>query len=123
MGNCKGINENIFNEDDIEEVELDSNNVEFLDEYIRSINTSNIKNVQYDNQKFQSGITKMSKICGMITALVNVGITPNDALSYISERNLNKQGTDATLEITKIQADANVAASRYGLENSQKNII
>ena len=123
MGNCKEISENIFNEDDIEGVELDSNNVEFLDEYIRSINTSNIKNVQYDNQKFQSGITKMSKICGMITALVNVGITPNDALSYISERNLNKQGTDATLEITKIQADANVAASRYGLENSQKNII
>lgn len=120
MVNCEENNDNIISMDNLE---FQNNNTEYLEEYIKDINKDNIQDVQYDKDSFQKGISKMSKLCGMITALVNIGITPNEALSYISECELNKQGTEATLEITKIQADANVAASRYGLENAQKNMI
>lgn len=103
--------------------DLEQNKPNYILENIININKNNINDVVYDKNKFQNGVDKMSKVCGMITALVNAGITPDNALAYISETELNKQGTEATIEITKIQSEANVSASKYSSENSQRNMI
>lgn len=123
MDNCEEMNNSMDLVSEIDGCDLPIKNTEYLSEYINEINKDNISDIQYDKSKFEKGISKMSKICGMITALVNVGITPDNALAYISEYELNEKGTEATLEITKIQADASIAASRCGLEASQKNMI
>lgn len=123
MDNCEEINDSMDLVGGIDDCDLPIKNIGYLSEYINEINKDNISDIQYDKSKFEKGISKMSKICGMITALVNVGITPDNALTYISEHELNEKGTEATLEITKIQADASVAVSKCGLEASQKNII
>ena len=103
--------------------DLECSSSKYISENIVNIDKSDISEVRYDKSKFQKGIDKMSKLCGMITALVNVGITPDNALNYISESELNRQGTEATVEITKIQAEANVSSSKYNSENSQRNMI
>ena len=89
MDNCEEMNNSMDLVSEIDSCDLPIKNIGYLSEYINEINKDNISDIQYDKSKFEKGISKMSKICGMITALVNVGITPDNALAYISEYELN----------------------------------
>ena len=86
---------------------IDSNSG-YIDEFIISIDTKNVSNIDFDSTKFKNGVDSMSELCGKITALVNVGITPSMALTYLSDTDASKAFMEHNLEVSEINADANV---------------
>lgn len=71
----------------------------------------------YNTDKFYKGIDNFSELAGQITALVNVGIHPSEALGYIIGLENNK----CTLEIAKITKEMNVEMSKNQIINFEKN--
>lgn len=49
----------------------------------QQICTHNLEDIHYDEEEFQQGVKDYSRTAGKITALLNVGLTPEMALSYI----------------------------------------
>lgn len=80
---------------------------------IIEIDKSNLKKLNYNISEFQKGIDSMSDICGKITALVNTGVSPDAALNYITEITINKEASDMNIEISKINANSNIEASKH----------
>ena len=60
------------------------------------------ENVELDIDSFQQGLDDISYICGTITGLANVGISPIDALNYLINGDILKNN----IEITKINKEA-----------------
>lgn len=71
----------------------------------------------YDTDRFYKGIEEFSELCGKITALVNVGIHPSEALGYIMNQENIKHGAD----IAVITKDMNVEMSKNQIINFEKN--
>lgn len=105
----------------------------YIEQNIIGLDTSNI-DLQFDKKEFKKGVDKLSEICGSVTALVNVGITPDMALQYLSDRELTMKNLDNTYELSKlntetalkqtqINADATVAQAKYDGISTQKNSI
>lgn len=69
----------------------------------QKINTKLIGNMSYDLNSFQNGINEMSELVGKITALVNAGISANDALEFICTMESNKM----TYELQKYVTNSN----------------
>lgn len=99
--------ENISSLCEKEYLEDNGENVEGIDllDNIILLDVNNLKSITFDNKKFKSGVDLMSEICGKITALTNVGISPTEALNYLSETEFGNKTLDTNLEITKINAD------------------
>ena len=93
-----------------------------VDEII-GISAEEVSKSKFDTKEFQRGINDVSRVCGMITALVNVGITPSMALSYISENESNKSIIDSNYKIAELQSKTAKDTAKYNYEVSQKNII
>ena len=47
---------------------------------INLMDTSNINTVKYNRHNFEKGVAEMSEIAGKITALVNAGLSPSEAI-------------------------------------------
>ena len=98
-------------------------NCDYIPENTVSINKEVLFGCNYNLECFQTGINKVSEICGMITALVNVGITPSNALSYISNENMFKDSLEHEKDIASIQSKTNIECAKYDNVSMQKNII
>lgn len=96
---------------------------DYLEEFIQCIDPDNILDVEFDAEAFQRGVNAMSEMCGKITALVNVGLTPTMALSYIAGSEESKQVAAHNLEVSKVSAEASVEAAKYGASFAQKMSI
>lgn len=73
------------------------------------ISTENlVEEVQYDKDEFKRGLKEGSHIAGLFTALTNSGIDLESATTFI----LNNQNINMNIEIAKIQANAQVEASK-----------
>ena len=80
-------------------------------EYFLPLDLDNLEGKKYDKKAFQKGINDISEICGKICALTNVGISTQDALSFMInektiEHNIENQRliNENNIEIAKIQA-------------------
>lgn len=80
-------------------------------EYFLPLDLDNLEGIKFDKKAFQKGINDISEMCGKICALTNVGITAQDALSFmINERTIEHNLTnqklinDNNVDIAKIQA-------------------
>lgn len=93
-----------------------------LYQYI-SLDTENVLKCKLDINKFQSGIEKMSKIAGMITALTNVGVPPCDALEFIGAMRSNKIASDIQTAINEQTNDANIEIARITGEANMKQMF
>jgi hypothetical protein len=62
----------------------------------------------YDADEFDRGIKEASYIAGVVTALLNAGVTEGFALDYI----LNKETIKHNLETAKINKDMHVEISK-----------
>ena len=71
----------------------------------------------YDMDKFNKGIENFSELAGKLTALINVGIHPSEALGYIMNQENIKHG-EVVAMITK---DMNVEISKNQVINMEKN--
>ena len=99
MDNCEEMNNSMDLVSEIDGCDLPIKNTGYLSEYINEINKDNISDIQYDKSKFEKGISKMSKICGMITALVNVGITPDLYLNKPADYKGSDYGLNEAIQI------------------------
>ena len=86
-------------------------------------NNNELCTCNIDYKKFQSGINEISKMCGEITALVNVGIDPHRALDFLQEKYITEIITSGNLDVAKINANAAIESSKNELLINQKNII
>lgn len=100
-----------------------NNGTEYIKENILNISKSDLSKCIYDKKMFQNGINKVSELCGSITALVNVGITPSKAIDYLAEQESTKLMLDNSIELSRIQAEAAIKSSKNEVATFQKNIF
>lgn len=98
-------------------------NPDYIQENIVYLNTESLSRLNYDENKFSEGLKSMSYLCGKITALVNVGITPSEALVYISNMDTLDKATANEKEIAELQSNTSIECAKYESVNSQKNIF
>lgn len=108
-----------FNPSDFEGIDLPTGELDYLDDNLVVLNTSEVSNTSFDGKKFKAGVDSVSELCGAISALVSVGITPSMALTYLSER----EGTQVAIEMNKLNADVAVQTARYTEANLQKSML
>lgn len=87
---------------------------------INMIDTHNIADCKYNRNEFCKGISEMSKAAGMITALVNAGVSPSEALEYIASLNVNNLTYKMQTELNKQSNDTNIAIAKISGETAMK---
>lgn len=87
---------------------------------INVIDTSNIQECRYNKNEFDNGVAEMSRTAGMITALVNAGLMPSEALEYICAINTNEMTYKLQTELSKQSNDANIAVAKISGETTMK---
>lgn len=106
--------------------EMDSMNCDEMSNYENDLytltipfNVENISGCVIDKELFEQGIKEVSKLCGAISALSNVGINPHKAMEYLATEFVSNN----EIEIAKINAEATVDASKNESFNTQKMTI
>ena len=79
-------------------------------EYFLPMDLDNLEGVKFDKKAFQKGISDISEVCGKICALTNVGVSMQDALSYMINESTIKHNlvnqkmiNENNIDIAKIQ--------------------
>lgn len=96
---------------------------DYISDNIVNLNKENISDLVLDKKLFGEGIQEISKLCGKIAALCSVGITPSMALSYIAEKESSDKIGEYNLQISKMNADATIESSKYGMASVQKMMM
>lgn len=87
---------------------------------INIMDTTNIQECKYNKNEFNKGVAEMSRTAGMITALVNAGLMPSEALEYICAMNTNDTTYKLQTELSKQSNDANIAIAKISGETAMK---
>lgn len=87
---------------------------------INLMDTRNIADCKYNRNEFCKGISEMSKTAGMITALVNAGLSPSEALEYICADSTNRLTYKLQTELGKQNNDASIAIAKISGETAMK---
>lgn len=64
--------------------------------------------VEYDLESFDEGVKSMSKFCGRVAALINLGVTPDNALSYFA----HKLELATSKQITEIESNCHIECAK-----------
>jgi len=101
-------------EDNFAETECSCNQNDSIEEimlnFVNIIDKNSISEITFDAKEFAKGVKDYSFVAGQITALVNCGLSPEMAMSYV----LNK-------ESVTLQKEMNVEMAKYGSLNKEKN--
>lgn len=84
---------------------------------INLMDTSNICDIKYDKEAFNKGVAAMSEVAGKITALVNAGLAPSEAIEFIGalecndityklQTTLADKQNDASIKVAEISGEA-----------------
>ena len=84
------------------------------------IKTDSVQNLEFSEESFKCGVSDVSRLCGQISALANVGIHPHVALSYLSDKESTENINKYNYEISKLNAESNVQAAKFGVANFTK---
>ena len=103
----------------IEEYMNGENEQEIVLENFIEIDTDNLQYAEIDEHKFQEGINSASYACGVITALVNTGVSMEDAVAYL----LNERTAFHNESLTKIINAAEIEKAKLGYITEEKNRI
>ena len=86
---------------------------DYLEDNLININIDNsILKCELNKKKFQEGIDEVSKLCGSIVALYNVGINPHKAMDYLTDKEATLFISENNIQIAKITADSNKEAAK-----------
>ena len=84
---------------------------QLLSQQALTLDTSNVEDIQIFDESFEDGVYDVSEVCGSISALVSVGLTPAEALDYICNKEtmaynlqLAELNNKTSIEIAKINA-------------------
>lgn len=111
----EGLNENLsmdYKED---------STMDFIESNIICIDTEKLENSKIDSESFEKGVKSLSYLCGAITALVNVGINPNKAMDYLTEKEASECAMRHNLEIMSIQKDISLETAKLDFKNRVDN--
>ena len=87
---------------------------------INLMDTSNINTVKYNRHNFEKGVTEMSEIAGKITALVNAGLSPSEAIEYIGATEANSMTYKLQTTLSKESNDTSIAVAKISGETAMK---
>lgn len=87
---------------------------------INFMDTSNINTVKYNRHNFEKGVTEMSEIAGKITALVNAGLSPSEAIEYIGATEANSMTYKLQTTLSKESNDTSIAVAKISGETAMK---
>lgn len=99
-----------------ESISLDDDSINLL----VLLDKENLDNVSYNKNKFNHGVDEMSELAGKISALVNVGVSPDNALEYICAIQTNELNVNLQKEITVNTNETNIETARIIGENQFK---
>lgn len=99
-----------------EKLDTDMEMEEEISEIIQ-LNVDNLVDTEFNEEEFQQGLKDISKVCGMITGLINVGLPPELALTYI----LNSENNIKEMDMVKIQAKSTIEISKNQKMMLEKN--
>ena len=102
----------------------DKSDKDYIKDNIILVNTTDVElDSKIPLDSFQRGVDAVAEMCGSISALVSVGITPSKAMDFlVSQINADK-GMKHESEMIKIQANASVESAKYESANAQKVMI
>lgn len=87
---------------------------------INLMDTSNINTVKYNRHNFEKGVAEMSEIAGKITALVNAGLSPSEAIEYIGATEANSMTYKLQTALSKESNDTSIAVAKISGETAMK---
>ena len=87
---------------------------------INLMDTSNITTIKYNRHNFEKGVIAMSEIAGKITALVNAGLSPSEAIEYIGATEANSMTYKLQTTLSKENNDTSVAIAKISGETAMK---
>lgn len=87
---------------------------------INLMDTSNINTVKYNRHNFEKGVAEMSEIAGKITALVNAGLSPSEAIEYIGATEANSMTYKLQTALSKENNDTSIAVAKISGETAMK---
>ena len=87
---------------------------------INLMDTSNINTIKYNRHNFEKGVAEMSEIAGKITALVNAGLSPSEAIEYIGATEANSMTYKLQTALSKESNDTSIAVSKISGETAMK---
>lgn len=87
---------------------------------IKLMDTSNINTVKYNRHNFEKGVAEMSEIAGKITALVNAGLSPSEAIEYIGATEANSMTYKLQTALSKESNDTSIAVAKISGEMAMK---
>lgn len=129
------MSENMFSDHNFENNESENEQLnDQLDDLLKSIELSSqntiefnrkeeFNNLIFDLASFNNGIKKVSELCGMITALSNVGVSPVVALQYISNREDMSDSISSNEKIAELNNKSNIECAKSGAAFMKTNNI
>lgn len=87
---------------------------------INLMDTSNVNTVKYNRHNFEKGVAEMSEIAGKITALVNAGLSPSEAIEYIGATEANSMTYKLQTALSKESNDTSIAVAKISGETAMK---
>lgn len=87
---------------------------------INLMDTSNINTVKYNRHNFEKGVAEMSEIAGKITALVNAGLSPSEAIEYIGATEANSMTYKLQTALSKESNDTSIAVAKISGNTAMK---
>lgn len=87
---------------------------------INLMDTSNINTVKYNRHNFEKGVAEMSEIAGKITALVNAGLSPSEAIEYIGATEANSMTYKLQTALSKENNDTSIAVAKISGDTAMK---
>jgi len=86
---------------------------------ITTDNLTEDNNIQLDSDEFKKGLKDSSYYSGFYTGLINSGISMDDSITLI----LNKMNVDHSVQITNINANASIEASKNATILKEKDML
>ena len=96
---------------------------EYIKENIFKLNLDNLAESFINKDRFQVGVNDVSYLCGVISALASVGITPNKAMDYIVDKEAADVAMKHNLEILNIQKETSVETARLNLVSNADSML
>ena len=83
------------------------------------VNVDEVQGLELNSQEFQAGIDKVSRTCGMISALASVGLTKDQIMDYV----INEQNIEFNLKLNQMTCDSNKETARIQQVVQESNQI
>jgi type II secretory pathway component PulF len=119
MSDLKDIREELSeNSEENQEQQYENMNLEDLVSQLQQdaalnpieLNVDNLTDIEINKDNFSKGLKDISYTCGMLTGLINIGLSPKDALDYVlNQENINHNQrlqdkiNNNNIEVSKIQ--------------------